>query len=36
MTEAPSSNGSAPTVALVHGAFADSAGWNAALGAVTG
>src|SRR3712207_1006938 len=28
MTEAPSVNGSTPTVALVHGAFADSAGWN--------
>jgi pimeloyl-ACP methyl ester carboxylesterase len=28
MTEATSSNNSAPTVALVHGAFADSAGWN--------
>jgi pimeloyl-ACP methyl ester carboxylesterase len=28
MTEAPPANGSAPTVALVHGAFADSAGWN--------
>jgi pimeloyl-ACP methyl ester carboxylesterase len=28
MTQAPSTNGSTPTVALVHGAFADSAGWN--------
>src|SRR5688572_15232359 len=28
MTEAASANGSGPTVALVHGAFADSSGWN--------
>src|SRR5919202_4154949 len=28
MTEATSTNGSRPTVALVHGAFADSSGWN--------
>src|SRR5918998_1868351 len=28
MTEAPSTHGSRPTVALVHGAFADSSGWN--------
>src|SRR5215218_4770610 len=28
MTQAPSTNGSTPTVAIVHGAFADSAGWN--------
>jgi pimeloyl-ACP methyl ester carboxylesterase len=28
MTEATSTNGSQPTVALVHGAFADSSGWN--------
>ncbi|MGY1697779.1 MULTISPECIES: alpha/beta fold hydrolase [unclassified Geodermatophilus] len=28
MTQAPSATGSAPTVALVHGAFADSSGWN--------
>ncbi|SNS02361.1 Pimeloyl-ACP methyl ester carboxylesterase [Geodermatophilus saharensis] len=28
MTQASSATGSAPTVALVHGAFADSAGWN--------
>ncbi len=28
MTEAPPTAGSTPTVALVHGAFADSAGWN--------
>ena len=28
MTQASSANGSRPTVALVHGAFADSAGWN--------
>jgi pimeloyl-ACP methyl ester carboxylesterase len=28
MTSAPSATGSAPTVALVHGAFADSSGWN--------
>ena len=28
MSEAPPAAGSAPTVALVHGAFADSAGWN--------
>jgi pimeloyl-ACP methyl ester carboxylesterase len=28
MTEATSANGSGPTVALVHGAFADSSGWN--------
>jgi pimeloyl-ACP methyl ester carboxylesterase len=28
MTQAASTNGSTPTVALVHGAFADSAGWN--------
>ncbi|MGY1616549.1 alpha/beta fold hydrolase [Geodermatophilus sp. SYSU D00691] len=28
MTQAPSAGGSRPTVALVHGAFADSAGWN--------
>jgi pimeloyl-ACP methyl ester carboxylesterase len=28
MTEATSADGSGPTVALVHGAFADSSGWN--------
>ncbi len=28
MTEAPTTNGSRPTVALVHGAFADSSGWH--------
>ena len=28
MTEATSADGRAPTVALVHGAFADSSGWN--------
>ncbi|WP_448608689.1 alpha/beta fold hydrolase [Geodermatophilus sp. URMC 60] len=28
MTEATSTTGSGPTVALVHGAFADSSGWN--------
>jgi pimeloyl-ACP methyl ester carboxylesterase len=28
MTEATSTHGSRPTVALVHGAFADSSGWN--------
>src|SRR3712207_435234 len=28
MTEVTSGNGSGPTVALVHGAFADSSGWN--------
>ncbi len=28
MTQAASTAGSSPTVALVHGAFADSAGWN--------
>jgi pimeloyl-ACP methyl ester carboxylesterase len=28
MTEATSATGSGPTVALVHGAFADSSGWN--------
>lgn len=28
MTETTSTNGSRPTVALVHGAFADSSGWN--------
>src|SRR5918998_4946485 len=28
MTEATTTNGSRPTVALVHGAFADSSGWN--------
>jgi pimeloyl-ACP methyl ester carboxylesterase len=28
MTEAASANGSGPTVALVHGAFADSSGWS--------
>jgi pimeloyl-ACP methyl ester carboxylesterase len=28
MTEADFGDGSGPTVALVHGAFADSAGWN--------
>src|SRR3712207_6799180 len=28
MTEATTTNGARPTVALVHGAFADSSGWN--------
>jgi pimeloyl-ACP methyl ester carboxylesterase len=32
MTEAASAAGSRPTVALVHGAFADSSGWNDVVG----
>ncbi len=32
MTEATPANGAGPTVALVHGAFADSAGWNEVVG----
>ncbi|MGY1609006.1 alpha/beta fold hydrolase [Geodermatophilus sp. SYSU D00700] len=34
MTEASSAAGQAPTVALVHGAFADSAGWNDVVSAL--
>jgi pimeloyl-ACP methyl ester carboxylesterase len=34
MTQAPSTAGSTPTVALVHGAFADSAGWNDVVAAL--
>jgi hypothetical protein len=32
MTESASATTSGPTVALVHGAFADSSGWNDVAG----